>query len=72
MTEQQNEGQPHTGRTDMDQPLPGRGAAEESTGVPDTGEEHQGPASPSSTPGGEPARAEGDAEQSTPGTGGEG
>jgi len=40
-----------------------RGAAEENTGVPDTEEEHQGPASPSSTPGGEPSRADGDAEE---------
>ena len=41
----------------------GRGAAEENTGVPDTPEEHTGPASPSSTPGGEPSRADGAAEE---------
>lgn len=40
----------------------GRGAAEENTGVPETPEEHEGPASPSSTPGGEPSRADGAAE----------
>jgi len=42
-----------------------RGAAEEGTGVPDTPEEHQGPASPSSTPGGEPSRADGYAEEAS-------
>ena len=41
----------------------GRGAAEESTGVADTPEEHDEPASPSSTPGGEPSRVDGDAEE---------
>lgn len=41
----------------------GRGAAEENTGVPETPEEHEGPASPSSTPGGEPSRADGAAEE---------
>lgn len=41
----------------------GRGAAEENTGVADTPEEHLGPMSPSSTPGGEPARVDGDAEE---------
>ena len=40
-----------------------RGAAEVNTGVPDTPEEHEGPASPSSTPGGEPSRVDGDAEE---------
>lgn len=40
-----------------------RGAAEENTGVADTPEEHNEPASPSSTPGGEPARADGYAEE---------
>ena len=49
----------------MTQQDDGRGAAEENTGVPDTPEEHQGPASPSSTPGGEPARADGYAEEQT-------
>jgi hypothetical protein len=39
-----------------------RGAAEESGGVPETPEEHNEPASPSSTPGGEPSRTEGAAE----------
>jgi hypothetical protein len=43
----------------------GRGAAEEATGVPETEEEHQGPASPSSTPGGENSRADGAAEEAT-------
>ncbi|WP_028642796.1 hypothetical protein [Nocardioides sp. URHA0020] len=42
-----------------------RGAAEEATGVPDTPEEHAGPASPSSTPGGEDSRADGAAEEAT-------
>ena len=42
-----------------------RGAAEEATGVPDTPEEHEGPSSPSSTPGGEDARADGYAEEET-------
>jgi hypothetical protein len=42
-----------------------RGAAEENTGVPDTPEEHEGPSSPSSTPGGEPSRADGAAEENT-------
>jgi hypothetical protein len=42
-----------------------RGAAEENTGVPDTAEEHEGPASPSSTPGGEDSRADGFAEEAT-------
>ncbi|MCW2835753.1 MAG: hypothetical protein JWN68_3706 [Nocardioides sp.] len=41
----------------------GRGAAEEMSGVPDTPEEHNGPASPSSTPGGEPSRVDGAAEE---------
>jgi hypothetical protein len=41
----------------------GRGAAEENTGVPDTPEEHDGPASPSSTPGGTPAETDGYAEE---------
>ncbi|WP_210438299.1 hypothetical protein [Nocardioides xinjiangensis] len=41
----------------------GRGAAEENTGVPETEEEHAGPASPSSTPGGEPSRVDGAAEE---------
>ena len=40
-----------------------RGAAEEQAGVPDTAEEHDEPASPSSTPGGEPSRADGAAEE---------
>lgn len=40
-----------------------RGAAEENTGVPETPEEHNQPASPSSTPGGEPARTDGYAEE---------
>jgi hypothetical protein len=40
-----------------------RGAAEENTGVPETAEEHEGPASPSSTPGGEPSRVDGAAEE---------
>lgn len=41
-----------------------RGAAEENTGVADTPEEHQGPASPASTPGGDSnARADGAAEE---------
>jgi hypothetical protein len=43
----------------------GRGAAEEATGVPDTPEEHEGPSSPSSTPGGEDSRADGAAEEAT-------
>ncbi|MCD4534937.1 hypothetical protein LRP67_12650 [Nocardioides sp. cx-169] len=43
----------------------GRGAAEENTGVADTPEEHEGPSSPSSTPGGEESRADGFAEQAT-------
>jgi hypothetical protein len=42
-----------------------RGAAEENTGVTDTPEEHNGPASPSSTPGGEDSRADGAAEEAT-------
>jgi len=42
-----------------------RGAAEENTGVPDTPEEHNEPASPSSTPGGTPAEADGYAEEET-------
>jgi hypothetical protein len=46
--------------TDQDD---GRGAAEENAGVPETPEEHAGPASPSSTPGGEPSRADGAAEE---------
>ena len=41
------------------------GAAEENTGVPDTPEEHNEPASPSSTPGGTPAEADGYAEEET-------
>jgi hypothetical protein len=41
-----------------------RGAAEVATGVPDTPEEHEGPASLSSTPdAGEPSRVDGDAEE---------
>ncbi len=40
----------------------GRGAAEEASGVPDTSEEHNEPASPSSTPGGKGSRADGAAE----------
>ncbi len=47
----------------MSQEDTGRGAAEEATGVPETPEEHNEPASPSSTPGGESARAEGAAEE---------
>jgi hypothetical protein len=43
----------------------GRGAAEENTGVAETAEEHAGPASPSSTPGGEPSHADGAAEERT-------
>jgi hypothetical protein len=43
----------------------GRGAAEENTGVPETEEEHNEPASPSSTPGGQPARADGYDEEAT-------
>jgi hypothetical protein len=43
----------------------GRGAAEEATGVPETSEEHNEPASPSSTPGGEGSRADGAAEEAT-------
>jgi hypothetical protein len=46
--------------TDQDN---GRGAAEDNAGVPETPEEHTGPASPSSTPGGEPSRADGAAEE---------
>jgi len=42
-----------------------RGAAEERSGVPDTPEEHNEPASPSSTPGGEDSRADGFAEEET-------
>jgi hypothetical protein len=42
-----------------------RGAAEENTGVPETPEEHNEPASPSSTPGGEDSRADGAAEENT-------
>ncbi|WP_210648706.1 hypothetical protein [Nocardioides sp. SYSU D00065] len=43
----------------------GRGAAEEQAGVSETGEEHAGPASPSSTPSdGEPSRVDGAAEES--------
>jgi hypothetical protein len=41
----------------------GRGAAEEASGVRDTPKEHNGPASPSSTPGGEPSRVDGAAEE---------
>ena len=40
-----------------------RGAAEENAGVADTAEEHDEPASPSSTPGGEPSRVDGAAEE---------
>jgi hypothetical protein len=40
-----------------------RGAAEEQAGVPETEQEHAGPASPSSTPGGEDSRADGYAEE---------
>lgn len=43
----------------------GRGAAEERSGVPETPEEHNEPASPSSTPGGTPAEADGYAEEAT-------
>ena len=43
----------------------GRGAAEERSGVPDTAEEHNEPASPSSTPAGEDSRADGYAEEAT-------
>lgn len=46
--------------TDQDN---GRGAAEENTGVPETPEEHNEPASASSTPGGEPSRVDGAAEE---------
>jgi hypothetical protein len=42
-----------------------RGAAEEATGVPETSEEHNEPASPSSTPGGQDSRADGAAEEAT-------
>ena len=42
-----------------------RGATEEASGVPETPEEHQEPASPSSTPGGEESRADGFAEEAT-------
>ncbi len=44
-----------------DQPT-GRGAAEESGGVPETPSEHNEPASPESTPGGEGSRSRGAAE----------
>jgi hypothetical protein len=40
-----------------------RGAAEEQAGVPDTPEEHNEPASPSSTPGGQPSQVDGAAEE---------
>ena len=49
----------------MSEQSPERGAAEENTGVPETAEEHNEPASPSSTPGGEPPRADGYAEDAT-------
>lgn len=59
----------------MSQPTE-RGAAEERAGAPDTPEEHNRPASPSSTPGGEDSRARGAAEEAAgapdgeePGTG---
>ncbi len=42
-----------------------RGAAEEATGVPETPEEHNEPASPSSTAGGMESEAEGHAEEVT-------
>jgi hypothetical protein len=42
-----------------------RGAAEEASGVPDSPEEHNEPASPSSTPGREDSRADGYAEEAT-------
>ena len=42
-----------------------RGAAEEASGVPETPEEHNEPASPSSTPGGTPSEADGYAEEET-------
>ena len=49
---------------------PGRGAAEERAGVPDTPAEHNEPASPASLPGGDDARARGAAEENadTPST----
>ena len=42
----------------------GRGAAEERGNVPDTPAEHNEPASPESTPGGDDSRARGAAEES--------
>jgi hypothetical protein len=42
-----------------------RGAAEEASGVPETSGEHEGPASPSSTPGGEDSRVDGAAEEAS-------
>ena len=47
----------------MSEQSPGRGAAEEAGNVPDTSAEHNEPASPSSTPGGEGSRARGAAEE---------
>jgi hypothetical protein len=41
----------------------GRGSAEEAADVPETAEEHNEPASPSTTPGGEDSRADGHAEE---------
>lgn len=49
----------------MSENSPERGAAEENADVPDTDEEHNEPASPSSTPGGSPAEADGYAEEET-------
>ncbi len=46
----------------MSQEPTGRGAAEELSGAPETEEEHNEPASPSSTPGGD-ARARGASEE---------
>lgn len=48
---------------DMSEQHQERGAAEENAGVADTSEEHNEPASPSSTPGGEPSRVDGAAEE---------
>jgi hypothetical protein len=42
-----------------------RGAAEEASGVPETAEDHNEPASPSSTPGNEDALTDGYAEDAT-------
>lgn len=47
----------------MSEQTPESGAAEDAAGVDGDGEEHHEPASPSSTPGGEPARTDGYAEE---------